>query len=276
MQSVIYRLPKTLVNTTNDDKINLIAAVSNNFAEVVQLNNVNTGGNNVTVELICKVMTDPLFGAPIERIGLANKLILKEHGETHLYFEYKPMIEQLACTSVESTVATGGFRQWLYQMCSQMGFFQTTDNRPHLFGNMIPLDFYVKQCSLVFGPMVNGTTMVSGILTNNLKQRGLRPNVKNVISLQGSFDPWHTVGITESIPDRVQAVFIEGTAHCADLYGSAPTDPPQLTNARQNVVQFLTELLADNQSESKESSEAGAMGGSSLFKELTQNSNFAL
>lgn len=218
-------------------------------------------------------MNNPVFGTPIERIGLANKLILKEHGETHVYFEYEPMIKQLAYTSIESTVATGGFRQWLYQMCSQMGFFQTTDNRPHIFGKMIPIDFYVKECGLVFGPMLNVTAMAVGISKNNLKQHGLRPNVKNVISLQGSFDPWHTVGITKSIPNMVQAVFIPGTAHCADLYGSAPNDPPQLTKARQTVMQFLTTLLADIQSESKESSSSAQ---DSLFNKLTQNSTSAI
>lgn len=271
-----FRLSKPLANTSDDDKINLLTAISNNFDVIVQGNNVNTGGsNNITVDLICKVMIDPQFGGPIERVGLVNRLILNEYRETQVYFEYKPMIEALAQTSIESAVA-GGSRQWMYQMCTQMGFFPTTDNRPHLFGNMIPIEFYVKQCSLVFGPTVNATSMASGISENNLKHRGLWPKVKNVISLQGSLDPWHSVGITKSIPNMVQAVFIPGTAHCADMYGSSPKDLPQLTNARRIVVQFLTKLLADSQSRSKATPETKftkALG--SLVNELSHSSTFS-
>lgn len=37
-----------------------------------------------------------------------------------------------------------------------------------------------------------------------------------------------------------------GTAHCADMYASSPSDLPQLTAARVQIVQFLGQILGKN------------------------------
>lgn len=42
-------------------------------------------------------------------------------------------------------------RQWLYQSCTEFGYFQTSNRENHLFGNTIPLEYYTDLCTDVFG-----------------------------------------------------------------------------------------------------------------------------
>jgi len=55
----------------------------------------------------------------------------------------------------------------------------------------------------------------------------------------GSIDPWHALGIVKDVSSTEQAVFIEGTAHCANMYPASPSDPLQLIQARQHIQDHI-------------------------------------
>ena len=44
----------------------------------------------------------------------------------------------------------------------------------------------------------------------NTEYGGLRINVTNVVFVQGSMDPWRTMGITKSSSQSAPAIYIEG------------------------------------------------------------------
>ena len=72
---------------------------------------------------------------------------------------------------------------------------------------------------------------------------GLKPT--RVAFHNGSIDPWHALGITSNdnlSPENI-AIFIDGTAHCADMYPSGNDDLKSLVEARQQIVDFLKESL---------------------------------
>lgn len=240
-----------------------MAAVASNFAYVAQINKINSGGNNVTVEFICQIMTNPMLGRPIDRIGFANNIVLRERGVTETYFNYSNMVSELRETSLKSSAATEGSRQWLFQQCTEMGFFQTLKMKRHIFGNIeIPMEFYVNKCTDVFGLPFTKQIMSAFIQTTDSIFGGLKPQVTNVISVQGTDDPWNVVGIQETIPNSVQAILIRGTAHCADLYESSVKDPNSLTQARLFIIQFLHYILTENAMSSSSSSSS-----SNIFSE---------
>lgn len=71
----------------------------------------------------------------------------------------------------------------------------------------------------------------------------------NIAFPSGTIDPWHALGVTNAtaslLPQSTEhSVFIEGTAHCNDLYAPASSDPQSLTNARQQIAQLVTQWLA--------------------------------
>lgn len=96
-------------------------------------------------------MTNTSIGTPLDRVAKVNSLVLKEESESCLDYSYQSTIEYLQKTSNKDSL--GGDRQWWYQVCSEFGYFQTTDsNRSQIFGNEFSLEFYIKQCIDVFGP----------------------------------------------------------------------------------------------------------------------------
>lgn len=69
----------------------------------------------------------------------------------------------------------------------------------------------------------------------------------NIAFPSGTIDPWHALGVTNytSLAQPTeQSVFIEGTAHCADLYAPANSDPASLTYAREILAGLVDKWLA--------------------------------
>lgn len=70
--------------------------------------------------------------------------------------------------------------------------------------------------------------------------------------LLGSIDPWHFLSVLKSDVSLSEiAVFINGTAHCADMASDKSTDPQSLKDARLvSTLSFYyfysTELFYDN------------------------------
>lgn len=184
-------------------------------------------------------------GDSLKSIGQINSMVLREHRQKKINYHYATMIKELSNTSLSSPTAMYGARQWLYQMCYQLGFFQTTTSKHCLFGNEndIPVEFYVNQCEHVFGRQFNAESIGIRLIQTNLDYRGLRPRAKHVLSVQGSADPWRSVGVIHSIPDSVQALRIHGTAHCANVYPASARDSKYLTEARKRVRQFLSKTI---------------------------------
>ena len=62
----------------------------------------------------------------------------------------------------------------------------------------------------------------------------------NIVFPSGTIDPWHALGVsntTAALPQETERkVYIEGTAHCNDLYAPANSDPQSLTDARQIIA----------------------------------------
>lgn len=99
-------------------------------------------------------------------------------------------------------------------------------------------------CNKVFGftendiPVnVNNTNEFYGGLNFN------KTAVTNIVFPNGSIDPWHSLSVTTNVSDSVLAVFIEGTAHCANMYPPTRYDKPQLVDARKRIDTVLEEWL---------------------------------
>ena len=81
----------------------------------------------------------------------------------------------------------------------------------------------------------------------------------NVTYPSGTIDPWHVLGITNSTKlhnPTERAVFIGGTAHCADMYRPAPScdipeireggylcEPANITWAHERIAEEVTSVF---------------------------------
>ncbi|XP_014487110.1 PREDICTED: putative serine protease K12H4.7 [Dinoponera quadriceps] len=157
-------------HTKKTDISNLYESLAGNFASVVQYNKDNRQDSktvNITVDIVCDVLADDKLGRSVDRLAYVNSMILNATKEKCLDYRYINMIHALRNVTWASEQAEGG-RQWMYQTCTEFGFFQTSTARPKLFSDTFPADFFVEQCVDIFGPKYNLDLLNSAITRTNL------------------------------------------------------------------------------------------------------------
>lgn len=234
---------------TDDDVTNFYASLSGNFEGAVQYNKDNKafegGSNNLTIDLLCDAMINKNVKDPLERYMNVNNIMLSLQEEKCLDASYDSMIKQLREVNWNESAAVGG-RQWTYQTCIEFGFFQSTDSKEQPFGQTVPVEFYIKQCKDIFGDKFDLDLLKQSIADTNTNYGGYDYEGTRVVFVNGNIDPWHALGFYGNPPNKnTHTVFIEGTAHCADMYPSGKEDLPSLVKARLQVGSIIGKWLSE-------------------------------
>ncbi|KAL1510018.1 hypothetical protein ABEB36_004676 [Hypothenemus hampei] len=236
-------------NVENENDIsNFYSSLAENFAGIAQYNKDNrlsTKGTlleNITLDTVCSIITNISTEKEINRLADFNSLMLVATHEECLDYKYSKMISEMKNESWEATASEGG-RQWFFQTCNEFGFYQTSDRKPQIFSDKFPLQFEIQQCTDIFGDKFNGNYLDYATKRTNTLYGALEIEVSNVVFVHGSVDPWHALGITISDNKNAPAIFIKGTAHCANMYPPSDTDLPQLESARVEIGKLIQSWL---------------------------------
>lgn len=215
------------------DVATFMSNLMGNWMGVVQYNNEVPG--SPTIRDICDVMESNTSSVFQRYVQVANMFLSQD--SPCLQVSYVQMVQQLQ--NVSSFGPYVGDRQWTYQTCAEFGYFQSTDSDNQPFGNLVPLSYYTQICKDVFGfdwlPRINETNWHYG---------GKHPQGTNVVFVNGSLDPWHALSVTESLSDTLTAIYIDGTAHCANMRPAKPTDPPGLAIAQKQIAYVINQFLS--------------------------------
>lgn len=101
----------------------------------------------------------------------------------------------------------------------------------------------ISKLSPFFPRRFDSNFLNTSIKSTNDFYGALNPNTTNVIYVHGSIDPWHALGLTQSTDPSRPTIYINGTAHCANMYEPKDTDFPQLKEARNKIRSFLAKIL---------------------------------
>ncbi|KIH60371.1 serine carboxypeptidase S28 [Ancylostoma duodenale] len=139
-------------------------------------------------------------------------------------------------------------RAWVWQTCTEFGYYQSTDSDTAgpFFGGKpaLPVKYYIDECTNIYGSQYNSASVASAVANVNAYYGG-RDNMQSsyIVLPNGNIDPWHALGKLNSTISTIIPVVIDGTAHCADMYGSSLSDSPSLTAARQKISAQIKEWL---------------------------------
>lgn len=245
MLTRMFTLCSPFDGAKTEDTATLFESLIGNFEGVVQYNKDNRDWEgakftNITLNTLCDIMADQGVGSPLQRLANVNLLGLHMEGEKCLEHRYKFTVEDLKATDWNSSAAAGG-RQWTYQTCTEFGWYQSSDQPSHIYGDSFPLAYWVNQCTDVFGPRFNQDLLEKGIAATNVEYGAKGIEVSNVVFVHGSIDPWHAMGVTDS----PATIFINGTAHCANMYPEREEDLEQLKDARKQVGELIKTWVAN-------------------------------
>ncbi|XP_030372070.1 putative serine protease F56F10.1 [Scaptodrosophila lebanonensis] len=224
------------------DISNFFENLAGNFAGVVQYNKDNSPHANLTIDDICDVMLNSTVGPPVTRLGIINEMLLQQSNATCLDYKYDKMVADMKNVSWDSEAAKG-MRQWTYQTCNEFGFYQTSENKSDTFGDRFGVDFFIRQCMDIYSEHMDSKYLEQVVAQTNKYYGALKPDTTNVLYVHGSIDPWHALGLTASKNPKTPTIYIEGTAHCANMYEPVQTDPKQLVAARNKILKYLAKLL---------------------------------
>jgi len=244
-----FKLCKPFDGTKKANTATLIETLLGNFETIIQYNKDKKNGkwSNITTQVLCDIMTDSKFGSELEKFVKVNDLSLQIADQNCLDADYDNKVNMLLNTSYSDPLSRipgdVGNRQWFYQTCTQFGWYQSSDQPDHPFGDQFPLEFFIDMCSDVFGPKFNKELLEAGIQQTLQEYGGLNISVSNVVFVHGSLDPWHALGILEDQSPSSPAILINGTAHCANLYPPDEKDPQSLKDARLKIGQLIKKWI---------------------------------
>lgn len=139
-----------------------------------------------------------------------------------------------------------GMRSWMYQSCTEYGYFQVAYSNPaeSARSSRISLPYHQNVCKRLFGIQFP----VEANRTNaNYYRQLFSPAVRNIYFTNGDNDPWSLLSITQQNPDsmRNSGLFffsIPGAAHCEDLGSRMSTE---LDRARSYFETLVTQWLSE-------------------------------
>lgn len=136
-----------------------------------------------------------------------------------------------------------GMRQWLYQSCSEYGFWQTAHKTASTRSSLIDLEYHNNICNRLFG-------LTKEVSTEHINQTYYRDlldpdKASNILFTNGSTDPWMNLSVLpgQTRNSEVEMFLIEGAAHCDDLSSSRASDSAGLNRARDLFMEILDRTL---------------------------------
>jgi hypothetical protein len=158
-------------------------------------------------------------------------------------------------------------RQWIWQSCNEFGFFQTTSGADHPFTAFKALGLELagtRVCEEAYGlKRYRGPN--TQWANTNYGSRDLQGS--NIAIVNGNMDPWHALGLVnasdkfhnscvgggsckpQAISPSEQLVFIDGTAHCRDMYAPGAfeaigiADTPPVVWAHAKIANAVASFL---------------------------------
>uniref|UniRef100_A0A8C9DZ52 Serine protease 16 n=1 Tax=Phocoena sinus TaxID=42100 RepID=A0A8C9DZ52_PHOSS len=160
-------------------------------------------------------------------------------GQKCLSFSRAETVAQLKVT--ETQVAGVGDRQWLYQTCTEFGYYVTCEVPGCPFSQLPALPSQLELCEQVFG--FSASSIAQAVSQTNSYYGGQTPGATQVLFVNGDIDPWHVLSITQPLGPSESALLIPNASHCLDMAPERPSDSPSLRLARQNIFQQLQTWL---------------------------------
>ncbi|KAI6216904.1 Peptidase S28 family-containing protein [Aphelenchoides fujianensis] len=190
----------------------------------------NKTGVRETISYACGIMNN----GSLDLLERLHQVYVLANGDDAFVSDYWQSIAPF----FNLTSGSGGgadMRGWMWLSCNEFGWLQSTSNNG-LFGDVVPISLYIKQCEDLFNQTLTPDIMKQRIQAT-LQRYGYPEdfNATNVFLPNGGFDPWHALGVStnKSNAQHVIPRLTPEAAHCSDMYGYYEGEPAGLNETRK-------------------------------------------
>jgi thymus-specific serine protease len=185
---------------------------------------------------ICDLFASEESGAsPIDKLAFLSKV---QHAGQCVSASYEAMITAMANPRNPE-------RTWLYQTCSEWGFYQTCQEGsecPYTQGlHTLEVDYDI--CLQAFG--IPAANVDAQIAYTNQMYGGNRVQGSRIMYPNGEIDPWHALGVLESPNAQEPVLMVQGASHHYWTHPSLPTDSDFVKDARVAIWNQVDAWLAE-------------------------------
>ncbi|XP_058490737.1 thymus-specific serine protease [Solea solea] len=225
-----------------DDQMELMQNLADIVMGTVQY---NEEGVLMSIKDLCTLMTNKseahegemdAYGRLVQLAQIYRSIYTSE--ESCLDVSHQRAVKDLMDTSLHSSRRAA--RQWTYQTCTEFGFYQTCEDNTCPFSGMLTLQTSTQLCTLLFG--ISQHSLPAHISFTNTYYGGDTPHTHRVLYVNGGGDPWRALSVVHGRSEgeeEDQSIFIEDTAHCADMMSPRVTDRGSLKRARQEIEKHV-------------------------------------
>lgn len=212
----------------------------------VQENDPACTDDYCNVEKICAVLLNDLTGTPFQRIAQFAKrqqpqsvinlpylrkiyhgIPLKSH-QSCRDVSYRNLIQQLNNVS-------NADRTWLYQTCTQWGFFQTCNNDstcPFVRG-LHDLAVDLDLCETIFN--VSASEVFEQIETTLISYGGRHMKCSRTLFVNGEIDPWRGLSVVSAPSGDCPVINVKAASHHYWTHAPKDTDDQYIRQARGKI-----------------------------------------
>lgn len=138
----------------------------------------------------------------------------------------------------------GGLRSWLWQTCTEMGYYQTCElNSGCPFARGFhPLDLDLLICRKAFG--VKPWQVANNVQESIDYYGGWKLQATRVLSVNGAVDPWSELALQKSANTKDRPVYhVPGASHHFWTHPVKATDRKEIQEAREIIFRTLRQWL---------------------------------
>ncbi|XP_044525382.1 putative serine protease K12H4.7 [Gracilinanus agilis] len=237
------------------EKTFFVDTLLNPIAEIVQYNrerpfhedekdydfNEPVAKSQVTLNYFCSVMTEKSLGSPYQRYAFFIRKSLQAITLSCLDVNYDDVISEMRDPHWNGTAASGA-RQWTYQICTEFGYFQTTDSEHQPFSG-VPLSFFIDLCQKIFDMELTAQSLYKTVQEANNYYGDFNSTGSRILFPNGSLDPWHALSINSQLKEDVIGFKVNDSSHCEVMYDHMFNDSRGLRSARHFIFKTLNKWL---------------------------------
>ncbi|XP_035772901.1 putative serine protease K12H4.7 [Anopheles albimanus] len=200
-------------------------------------------GDVLEFEKVCDYITNGGFGTPLEALAdWFNKRFEEDYG--CIIVDLDTSVENFRTADPDDEVNASGARQFLYQQCTEYGWFFTTDSDLQPFGERVQMELYYEMCRRTFGDWITTESMYRGVERTNDHFGGSSPVVQQIHFTNGALDPWRYASVLFSLNSYALADVIPWQLAGADLRAtSVETDSQELLEVKARLKELLESYL---------------------------------
>eukprot|EP01112_Ceratiomyxa_fruticulosa_P014068 TRINITY_DN4005_c0_g5_i1.p1 TRINITY_DN4005_c0_g5~~TRINITY_DN4005_c0_g5_i1.p1 ORF type:complete len:571 (-),score=58.81 TRINITY_DN4005_c0_g5_i1:106-1818(-) len=133
-------------------------------------------------------------------------------------------------------------RQWMWQLCSQLGYFQTAPSSNSLRSPLITSQWHEGVCGKLFWE--SESEMQPQVQWINEYYGGIDIQSSRTLFINGANDPWKYLSVMSNgkgsdVLDSMRSIVISGASQCANCNSPSPSDSSSVISARNLISDYV-------------------------------------